>query len=134
LDPEVPPTADLGRELRKRWVPPAPPEKYQFPAVVTALAFSPDGKQLVTGGVHELLVWDAATGKLVSRRPTRAERAHALAFLADGRLAVGGGRPGQEGDVRVYDLDEPRETPELLHEADDSVLCLAVSADGKRLA
>ena len=36
---------------------------------------------------------------------TRAERAYAMAFLPDGKLAVAGGRPGQEGDVRVYDLD-----------------------------
>ncbi len=103
-------------------------------AAVTALAFSPDGTWLVSGGVHELLVWDAATGKLRTRLPTRAERAHAVAFLADGRLAVAGGRPGQEGDVRLYDLAHPDATPELLLDADDSVLCLAVSPDGKRLA
>ena len=78
--------------------------KYPFPVVVTALAFTPDGKRLVAGGHHELTVWEAATGKLVKRVRTRAERAYALVFLPDGKLAVAGGRPGQEGDVRVYDL------------------------------
>lgn len=134
LDAGLAPTADVIRELRKRWVPPTPPAKYTFPAPVTALAFSRDGKQLVTGGVHELLVWDATTGKLLSRVPTRAERAHALAFLDERRLVVAGGRPGQEGDVRVYNLADPSAKSVLLYEADDSVLCLAVSADGKRLA
>ncbi len=130
LDTDVSPTADVSRELRKRWVPPAPPAKYAFPPAVTALAFSPDGSELVTGGVHELFRWDAATGKLKSRLPTRMERAHAVAFLPDGRLVVAGGRPGQEGEVRVFADDGS----ERLLEADDSVLCLAVAADGKRIA
>lgn len=130
LDADVPATADLSRELRKRWTAPAPPEKYVFPPAVTALAFSPDGGELVTGGVHELLRWDAATGKLTKRTPTRMERAHAVALLPDGRLVVAGGRPGQEGEVRVFAGDRS----ERLLEADDSVLCLAVAADGKRVA
>ena len=29
----------------------------------------------------------------------------AMVFLPDGKLAVAGGRPGQEGDVRIYDID-----------------------------
>ena len=83
----------------------APPAKYPYPTIVNALAFTPDGKQLVVGGHHELTVWDIATGKLLKRIYTRAERAYAMAFLPDGKLAVAGGRPGQEGDVRIYDLD-----------------------------
>lgn len=150
LDAGVAPTADLGKELRARWTPPRPPAAYRFPAVVNAVAFTPDGKQLVTGGHHELLVWSLPDGKLVKRVHTRAERAYALAFLPDGTLAVAGGRPGQEGDVRVFDLSakgtteagvtvldgvaDPKVMVKLLLDADDSVLCLAVSPDGKRLA
>ena len=143
--------ADLVKELRVRWTPPAPPEKYKFPSIVNALAFAPDGKQLVVGGHHELTVWNIADAKLVKRITTRAERAYGLAFLADGKLAVAGGRPGQEGDVRIYDINaKPKETKngvaildgvadkavmlKLLLDADDSVLCLTVSADGKKLA
>jgi hypothetical protein len=151
LDAGVDPKADLVRELRVRWTPPAPPAAYRFPVVVNALTFTPDGKHLVIGGHHELTVWEAATGKLLKRVHTRAERAYGMAFLPDGTLAVAGGRPGQEGDVRVYDLAAPAKRTEAgvayldgvadpkvmlkqLLDADDSVLCLAVSADGKRLA
>jgi WD40 repeat protein len=151
LDAEVAADADLLRELRKRWQPPAPPVKYPLPVVVTALAFTPDGKRLVAGGHHELTVWDAASGKLAQRVRTRAERAYAFAFLPDGKLVVAGGRPGQEGDVRVYDLTaapqktegdvtyldgigDPKVMIAQLLDADDSVLCLALSLDGKRLA
>src|SRR5262249_60985902 len=76
------------------------------------------------------------------------------AFLPGGNgatLVVAGGRPGQEGDVKVYNLqggapkmesgvsildgvnDKNVVLKELI-ETDDSVLCLAVSADGKKLA
>jgi WD40 repeat protein len=74
-----------------------------------------------------------------------------MAFLPDGKLAVAGGRPGEEGDVRIYDLDGGTPKNEggvafldgvedrgvmvkQLLDADDEVLCLAVSADGKKLA
>ena len=150
LDAGLDPKADLVKELRVRWKPPAPPKAYPFPAIVNALAFTPDGKQLVVGGHHELTVWDVDTGKLVKRIHTRAERAYAMAFLPDGKLAVAGGRPGQEGDVRVYDLAAKGKTEDgveildgvndkkvlvkHLFDVDDSVLCLAVSPDGKTLA
>jgi hypothetical protein len=150
LDEGVDPKADLVRELRIRWTPPTPPEKYQFPAIVNALVFTPDGKHLVVGGHHELTVWDIEEAKLVKRIYTRAERAYAMAFLPDGLLAVAGGRPGQEGDVRLYDLSaepmktvngvaildgvkDPKVMVKQLLDADDSVLCLAVSVNGTRL-
>jgi hypothetical protein len=150
LDAGLDPKADLVRELRIRWNPPVPPEKYQFPAVVNALTFTPDGKSLVIGGHHELTVWSVADAKLLKRVRTRAERAYAMAFLPNGMLVVAGGRPGQEGDVRVYDLaakpareangvafldgvDDPKVMVKQLLDSDDSVLCLALSAEGKRL-
>ena len=151
LDAGLSPKADLLRELRVRWTPPPPPQVYPFPVTITALVFTPDSQKLVAGGHHELTVWDVAGGKLEKRVATRAERAYALAFLPDGKLAVAGGRPGQEGDVRIYDLNAG--TPKTvdgvacldgvndkavlvkqLLDTDDSVLCLAVSADGKKLA
>jgi WD40 repeat protein len=151
LDAGIDPKADLVKELRTRWVPPPPPAAYRFPPVVNALAFTPDNKWLVVGGHHELTVWDVATQKLVARVATRAERAYAMAFLPGGLLAVAGGRPGQEGDVRLYDLsakpvktlagvplldgvNDPEVMAAKLLDADDSVLCLAVSADGKTMA
>src|SRR5262249_10548031 len=102
LDLGIDVKADLQRELRIRWKPPAPPIADKFPVNINALAFTPDGKKLVVGGYHELTVWDIAEAKLEKRLYTRAERAYALAFLPDGKLAAAGGRPGQEGDVKIY--------------------------------
>lgn len=144
LDDGLDPNADLLRELRARWVSPQPPKAYPRPVPVTALSFTPDGSRLVAGGHFELTVWDAATGKLLSRVRTRSERAYGFAFLPSGLLAVAGGRPGQEGDLCVYDLNAAGSAADgvndgkvrvaKLIEADDSVLCVAVSGDGKKLA
>jgi len=151
LDAGISPKADLLRELRVRWNPPTPPAAYKYPAAITALAFAPDNQKLVVGGQHELLVWNIANGKLEKRINIRAERVYAMAFLPDGKLAVAGGRPGQEGDVRIYDLDggtpntvqgvavldgvnDKKVMVKQLLDADDAVLCLAVSRDGKKLA
>jgi WD40 repeat protein len=151
LDGGIDPKADLLRELRVRWSPPAPPESYKFAAPITALAFTPDNKKLVVGGQHELLVWDLDSAKLEKRIYTRAERAKAMTFLPDGKLVVAGGRPGQEGDVKVYDLNggKPKTVDGVavldgvhdksvmikeLAETDDEVLSVAASPDGKKLA
>jgi WD40 repeat protein len=151
LDSGIDAKADLLKELRVRWKPPTPPAQFTKPIVVNSLAFTPDGASVVVGGHHELTVWNAADGKLKKRVYTRAERAYALAFLPDGKLAVAGSRPGQEGDLRIYDLAaKPLRTDndveildgvndsavmvKQLLDADDSVLCLAVSGDGKKLA
>jgi hypothetical protein len=150
LDAGLAPKSDLLRELRVRWKPPQPPAVYTRPVTVAALAFTPDGKQLVVGGQFELTVWDATSGKLEKRLAMRPERATALAFLPDGKLALAGGRPGQEGNVAVYDLnakgkvengvtlldgvnDKAVLVAQLL-DTDDVVYCLAVSPDGKKLA
>ncbi len=151
LDADIKPEADLLRELRLRWVPPLPPYSYPFPITVTALAFTPDGKKLVVSGHHELTVWNAAKGRLMRRIRTRARRATAMVFLPDGLLAVAGGRPGEEGDVRIYDVNaSPQQVKDgiayldgvndhtvlikQLLDAEDEVLCLALSSDGKKLA
>lgn len=149
MDVEV--KADLWRELRVRFKPPPPPSVYKFPALINALAFTPDNKKIVVGGHHELTVWDVESGKLEKRIHTRAERAKAMLFLPDGKLVVAGSRPGQEGDVRIYDInagmakevdgvqvvDGVNDKAVMLKElfsVDDEVLCLAASEDGKRLA
>jgi WD40 repeat protein len=154
LDAEIKPEADLLKELRVRWVPPVPPVVYPFPVTITALVFTPDGKKIVASGHHELTIWDAESGKLEKRVRTRARRATAMAFLPDGKLVVAGGRPGEEGELRVYNinggtpkidngvayLDGVNDPAVLIKQlltpldADDEVLCLAVSGDGKKLA
>jgi WD40 repeat protein len=150
LDAGLTPKADLVRELRIRWTPPAPLAAYKYPVTVNALAFTPDNKQLVVSGYHEMTVWDINSGKLTKRIRTRAERIYGMAFLPDGKLVAVGGRPGQEGDVRVFDINvrgAKRDGVEMLDgvndkavmlahllDCDDTVMALALSKDGVHLA
>src|SRR5260370_9433816 len=73
-----------------------------------------------------------------------------MVCIPGGKSAGAGGRPGEEGDVRIYDINvagqgangvtildgvnDPKVMIAKLLEADDEVQCLAVSAYGKKLA
>lgn len=84
---------------------PAPPASYRSPIPITAVAFSPDGSQVLASGYHEITVWDATSGSLLRRIPNIGQRVFALAFSPDGAaLAVACGEPGRSGEVRLVDF------------------------------
>ncbi len=113
---------------------PAAPETYPVPAPIFAVAFSPEAKELAVGGVNEVTVWDAVSGKLLRRLPRVPARVHALAYSADGtRLLVGGGTAGEYGEVALVDA-KTGERVRVFGTFDDIVLSATFSADGKRVA
>jgi WD40 repeat protein len=77
--------------------------------VVLALAFSPDGQALVSGGGYwadfgEVVVWDVATGgqRLALHGNDWVE---CVAFAPDGRTLVGaGGSFDARGEVKLWDV------------------------------
>lgn len=82
---------------------PAAPPEYRASLPVTAVAFSPDGKELFAGGYHEVTVWNPETGQLARRIGNVGQRTYGLAFKPDGsQLAVACGAPGRLGEVRIY--------------------------------
>jgi len=104
------------------------------PAVpVTALAFSPDGRTLVSGGYKQIHVWDLTRGKLARTIGGLGGTVRTLAFRADGRMLVAAeGVPGRSGAVALIDLENGAET--VLDRAKDEVLAAAFSPDGKLVA
>ncbi|SPE27266.1 WD-40 repeat protein [Candidatus Sulfopaludibacter sp. SbA3] len=99
---------------------------------VTALAFSPDGKSLVSSGPRSLLVWDAATNKLTRKIPI-AGVARAITFRPDGHtLAVAEGVPGRSGAVSLIDFESG--AVRVLEKTADEMLAVAFSRDGTLLA
>ena len=103
----------------------AAPKAYTHAIPIAALAFTPDGRQLVVGGYHELLVFDAGEGKLLRRIGNLGQRTFAITFLADGRtLAVASGEPGRDGDVRLVNFEQGLVTS-VFARAVDVVLDLA---------
>lgn len=84
---------------------PRPPASYR-PLPVTALGFSPDGQHLISGGYHELLVWDTQTPGPPRRISNVDQRIFGLAWLSDKKtLVVGSGQPGKSGEVRLVDFE-----------------------------
>lgn len=119
-------------------IPPAqyadPPEVYHRAIPITATAFSPDGKRIVTSGYHELAIWNTEDAKLVRRIKNVGQRVFALAFSSDGQtLAVGCGEPGRSGEVRLVDF-KSGEINGVVARTSDVVLDLAYRPGTNELA
>ncbi|MGZ4891121.1 MAG: WD40 repeat domain-containing protein [Halobacteriota archaeon] len=92
-----------------------------------AIAFSSNGKVVVSSAYKHLIVWDVASGKSKCRLEGHSRNVHAAALSADGKLAVSG---GDDGTVRVWDVDNAKCTRVLKAHA-DSIRSIALSADGR---
>jgi hypothetical protein len=118
------PLTDYEVKLIKRWVadgakddsPPGGPvidaehpPTYDLPPVITALAYSPDGKYLAVSGYHEILVYQADGSALEARLVGLSERIQSMAFSPDGKwLAASGGSPGRFGEVQIWDFTKKK--------------------------
>jgi serine/threonine protein kinase/WD40 repeat protein len=108
---------------------------------VSAVAWSPDGRLILTGHPRVVRVWDATTGEAVGRPWEVGTTPRALAFGPDGRsvaVATGeiwadGGWQGK-GDVQVWEVahGERLAAPFVVPPRGD-LHSLAWSADGGRL-
>jgi WD40 repeat protein/serine/threonine protein kinase len=108
----------------------------------TCVAFSPDGRTLVSGGDHaELFFWDlelwSKNGKKYKPRKYKGRGwlQTSLAFSPKGHLACGSGVNWNfRGRMMVLDLSGG--SPEPKHQADypETVRCVAYSPDGTRIA
>jgi WD40 repeat protein len=69
--------------------------------VIDDVAFSPDGRRIVSGHMNNAVtVWDAATGQQLARMTGHAKRALAVAFSPDGRVVASG---SEDGTARLWD-------------------------------
>lgn len=116
----------------------AEPSKTTPPAhasLIHSLAFQPAGKQLASGALGEVAVWDMSSGKQLHRLAGHADRVAALAYSPNGKLlATGGGVPTVAGEIHLYDAESGKLALRLADAHSDSVLGLAFSPDGTLLA
>ena len=71
---------------------------------IKAMAMSPDGKKLVTGGEDRVIrLWDVATGKPLHEFKGHTDTVTALAFAPDGRRIISGGG-NLDRSVRIWGL------------------------------
>jgi len=97
---------------------------------VWSLAFSPDGKTLAAGSYQTVQLWDVESRMPGKKLTGHAGQVRCLAWAADGKqLAAGGGKPGELGEVRVWDVSEGKLAAGLT-EHRDVVEGVAFSAAG----
>ncbi|MBI2808195.1 MAG: NB-ARC domain protein [Planctomycetes bacterium] len=97
-------------------------------SIVESMAWSPDGKWLVTGSFREIAMWDALTGEQKHKITGFAHNVVAIAFSLDSKmLGVSGGEPTVDGEVKVFDVPTWKLIFDLKNGHSDTVYGLAFS-------
>jgi WD40 repeat protein len=95
---------------------------------VLAVAFSPDGKTVLTAGGRAVRLWEVATGKPLGKSlPQQRDRVLAAAFSPDGKTVLVG---MEGGSAQRWDIANAKLLgPPLLHNG--WVISVAFSPDGR---
>ncbi|HYM11783.1 MAG TPA: WD40 repeat domain-containing protein, partial [Bryobacterales bacterium] len=110
------------------------PVVYTQPPVLTALAFSPDGKTLAVSAYREIVLHSPDGSAAPRRLAGVSERLLSLAFSKDGStLAAGGGTPARFGEIQIWDVAAGTLRRSVMI-SNDTVFGASLSPDGARIA
>jgi len=133
-------------EPEKRWI----ARKFAgHPGQVTAVAYSPNGKQLLTCSLNSIRLYDVASGRAEREIKGHTKTVNSIAFSPDGRYALSGAGAYEyknnqilvvNGKVvyadcttRLWDVDNGKELFNI-KDQEIPVLCVAYCPDGRRIS
>lgn len=104
-------------------------------SLVESMAWSPDGKWLVSGSFQEITLWEAATGQVRHKITGFAHNVVALQFSYDSKLlGAAGGEPTVEGEVKVFEVGTWKLLLDVKNGHSDTVYGICFAPDNKKLA
>ncbi|MCH7686979.1 MAG: WD40 repeat domain-containing protein, partial [Planctomycetes bacterium] len=100
----------------------------QHPSGIESVAYSRDGKRVLTGGFQRVRIWDAVTGQLVGELEGLGNTVWAVSFSHDGkRILVASGNSARLWDANTLQpIGEPMQHEKKIRDA-------AFSPDGSRV-
>jgi WD40 repeat protein len=95
---------------------------------VNSVAFSPDGNILAAARGNKVMLWDVDKVRLLRELAGHEGEVRAVAFTPDGKTVVSG---GDDGTLRVWDVEKGAERCRPLRGLDESIISVACAPGGK---
>jgi WD40 repeat protein len=110
------------------------PPEYSAPPVISAMAFSPDGKIMAVSGYHEVFLHKSDGSESIARLLGESPRIESIAFSPDGKsIVVAGGAPSRFGEIQIWDVAAQKQFKSFKIST-DTLYGATFSPDGKRIA
>ena len=120
--------ASVGSDVRV-WDAKTGEEVMTLPMGGTVIAYSPDGRRIVSGSSRVVKIWDATTGKELRILSGHKNTVRSISFTPNGKRIITG---GYDATVRIWDAETGDELT-VLYGHNRNVEAVAVSPDGKRI-